>query len=110
MSDALSRPHHTTGCRVFEHEGCQVIHGDALIALRDLVADESVDLVFLDPPYNIGKRYNGFLDSWPSDSDYVLWCREWIDLCISKLKPTGSLYLMASTQSMPTLDLYVRQR
>jgi site-specific DNA-methyltransferase (adenine-specific) len=38
------------------------------------------------------------------------WCYRWLELCLTKLKPTGSLYLMASTQAMPWLDLYLRQR
>ena len=33
---------------------------------------------------------------------------EWSDLCISKLKPNGSIYLMTSTQFMPYFDLYVK--
>ena len=35
------------------------------------VDDESVDLIFADPPYNIGKLFGKFRDSWPSDSTYA---------------------------------------
>ncbi len=47
---------------------------------------------------------------WPSDKDYAEWCYQWIDICIKKLKPSGSMYLMTSTQAMPYLDLYVRDK
>ena len=81
--------------------------GDALAVLRQGIADNSVDLVFADPPYNIGKRFGEFPDTWPSEEAYVAWCQEWLALCLAKLKPTGSLYLMARPQRMPHLDLYL---
>jgi site-specific DNA-methyltransferase (adenine-specific) len=39
----------------------KIIHGDALRTLRTQVADNSVDLIFADPPYNIGKILMGTL-------------------------------------------------
>ena len=86
-----------------------IYHGDCLNALQD-VRDGSIDLVFADPPYNIGKLFGEFKDSWPSDKSYAEWCYSWLDLCIKKLKPTGSLYVMTSTQAMPYLDLWLRDR
>ena len=70
----------------------------------------SVDLIFADPPYNIGKDFHGQKDRWPSDREYLEWCHVWIDLCVQKLKGSGSFYLMASTQCMPFLDIYLRSR
>ena len=89
---------------------CHIILGNAEEVLESHVADSSVDLIFVDPPYNIGKRFSGFRDNWPSDREYVDWCYRWIDLCVNKLKPAGSMYLMASTQAMPYLDLYLRDK
>jgi site-specific DNA-methyltransferase (adenine-specific) len=74
------------------------------------IPDESVDLVFADPPYNIGKTFGDFKDSWPSDIQYAKWCFNWLQLLLRKLKPTGSIYLMTSTQAMPYLDLWMRRR
>ena len=74
------------------------------------VADESVDLIFADPPYSIGKQFANFRDKWPSEGAYVEWCQQWLSLCIAKLKPSGSLYVMTSTQCVPYLDLYLRQK
>jgi len=95
---------------VFESGNHKIIWGDAIEALRSEVADSSVDLIFADPPYNIGKDFHGQKDRWPNDKVYLEWCHVWIDLCIRKLRPTGSFYLMASTQCMPFLDIYVRAR
>lgn len=88
----------------------KIIHGDALQALKYEVKDNSVDLIFADPPYNIGKNFAGCKDKWNSDEDYLDWCYQWLDLCIKKLKSNGSFYVMTSTQFMPYFDLYLRNR
>jgi len=91
-------------------ENHKIIHGDVLEALVTEVADNSVDLIFADPPYNIGKNFNGHRDKWDKDEDYINWCYIWLDLCVKKLKPTGSFYVMTSTQFMPYFDIYLRNR
>ncbi len=93
----------------FENSSAKIYLADCLEALSEIV-DRSVDLVFADPPYNIGKKFSNFHDSWPSDREYAEWCYQWLELCIKKLKPTGSLYVMTSTQAMPYLDLWLRER
>lgn len=90
--------------------GRKIYLGDAVEVLSRFVHDHSVDLVFADPPYNIGKKFGDFDDRWPDDASYAHWCFQWLNLCLKKLKPTGSLYLMTSTQAMPYLDLYLRER
>ena len=86
-----------------------IYHSDCFDALQE-IENESVDLIFADPPYNIGKRFGTFKDSWRSDIDYAEWCYLWLDLCISKLSERGSIYVMTSTQAMPYLDLWLRDR
>ncbi|MGK7923727.1 MAG: adenine-specific DNA-methyltransferase [Spirulina sp.] len=95
---------------IFENETCRLINGNSEEIIDRYVIDSSVDLIFADPPYNIGKKFANFHDKWPSDRDYAEWCYKWIDICIKKLKPTGSMYLMSSTQAMPYLDLYIREK
>ncbi|WP_353569988.1 adenine-specific DNA-methyltransferase [Candidatus Albibeggiatoa sp. nov. BB20] len=87
-----------------------IYHGNALDVLKTCIDDESIDLIFVDPPYNIGKTFSEFEDKWASDLEYVQWAYQWIDECIRVLKPTGSMYLMTSTQAMPYFDLYVREK
>ena len=93
----------------FGNENKGIYHGDVIEVLRQ-IPNESIDLIFVDPPYNIGKDFAGRKDKWETDEAYLKWCYEWIDLCISKLKPNGSIYLMTSTQFMPYFDLYVRDK
>lgn len=91
------------------NERLRIFHGDALQVLSK-IPDESIDLIFVDPPYNIGKDFAGRKDKWKTDEEYLNWCYKWIDLCIQKLKPTGAFYVMTSTQFMPYFDLYIRQK
>lgn len=95
---------------IFQNKLTKIIWGEAIEVLNQYVEDESVDLIFVDPPYNIGKKFANFLDQWSSEENYVEWCYQWLDLCINKLKKNGSIYVMSSTQAMPYLDLYLRKK
>lgn len=53
--------------------GHTIYHSDALKILRSEIPDESVDLIFVDPPYNIGKKFSNFPDKWLSDAEYAKW-------------------------------------
>ena len=96
--------------RAFRKDDHVIYWGDAMDVLDARIEDASIDLVFADPPYNIGKRFADFVDKWPSEREYAKWCEEWLRVCIRKLKESGSLYVMTSTQCMPYLDLFLRER
>ncbi len=94
----------------YENNGNIIFHGDTLEILQSQIENNSVDLVFIDPPYNIGKDFNGRKDQWKTDEDYLNWCYQWITLCLNKLKNNGSLYIMTSTQFMPFFDIFLRNK
>ncbi len=94
----------------YSKDNQEIIWGDAIEALKQQVPDRSIDLIFCDPPYNIGKNFNGRKDHWESDEKYLEWCYLWLSLCIDKLKDHGTFYLMAATQNMPFLDLFIRKK
>lgn len=83
---------------------CDVIDG------LKKVENASVDLLFIDPPYNLGKKYKGTIDYWKTDEEYLDWCYSWLDLSLQKLKPNGSLYFMSSTQYGAYFDIYLREK
>src|SRR5437667_7265 len=58
--------------------------GDSLRWLSSL-EPKSVDLVFADPPYSIGKAD---WDLFPTHEDYLAWSKKWIELASRCLKPT----------------------
>ena len=88
----------------------EIIQGDAIEILQTRIKNNSTDLIFADPPYNIGKNFNGHKDKWKTEEAYLDWCYNWIDLCIEKLKPNGSFYIMGATQYMPFFDIYIRKK
>lgn len=95
--------------KIFGESDFKIIYADVLHAL-ETIADNSIDLIFADPPYNIGKNFNGHKDKWINDEEYLQWCYRWLDLCCGKLKANGSLYVMTSTQFMPYFDIYLRNK
>ena len=67
------------------------IYNTDTIELMKQLPDNSVDLIFSDPPFNLGKDYG--VDKDKRDN-YYEWCADWIKEGWRILKPTGSFYLM----------------
>lgn len=91
----------------FGDASTSIILGDALNELKKLPA-ESVDLIFADPPYNIGKNFDGLIESWDEEV-FLAWLFECIDECHRVLKKQGTMYIMNSTENMPYIDLKCRK-
>lgn len=51
-----------------------------------------VDLLFADPPFNIGYQYDQYQDK-RSSAEYVEWTRCWMQACLNVLKKHGSFYI-----------------
>ena len=69
----------------------KIICGDATETLKK-IPDASVDTVFVDPPFNLKKKYANS-DDKKSSEEYLEWCYSWIDECVRVLKPSGTLFL-----------------
>lgn len=69
----------------------QLHFGDCIARLAELPA-ASVDLVFADPPFNIGYEYDVYHDK-RADADYLAWTEKWLSAADRVLKPTGSFFL-----------------
>lgn len=70
----------------------------------------SVNLIFADAPYNIGKDFGNNQDKWDTTQQYTEWCKIWIDECMRVLSDNGTMYFMTATQHMPYLDIYVSEK
>lgn len=57
----------------------ELILGDCLEVMRGMT-DNCVDLVFADPPYNVGLKYATHDDQMSKD-DYLAWCSQWFCEC-----------------------------
>ena len=85
------------------------ILGESLSVLKKM-KDKSIQLIFADAPYNIGKDFGNNSDKWESVHAYIEWCKTWIDECMRVLSDTGSMYFMTATQHMSYLDVYVSEK
>ncbi len=70
-----------------------ILYSGDCLAVLPYLNDATVDTVFADPPFNLGKTYGAKVDDNRPDEEYVSWCREWIAECVRVLKPGGSLFL-----------------
>jgi len=70
----------------------RLYEGDCLRMLTGL-PDESADLVFADPPFNLKKSYSSRMDDNLSSAAYLKWSRLWVGELVRILKPGGSLFL-----------------
>lgn len=91
------------------NENSMVILGDCLDILRSM-RNGSVNLIFADAPYNIGKNFGNNIDKWDSVQAYIEWCKKWVDECMRVLSEDGTMYLMTATQHMPYIDIYVSEK
>ena len=85
-----------------------VIFNDCIDTLNSM-KDKSVDLIFADPPYNLGKDFGNDSDSWTDRKKYLDWCYTWIDECFRVLKDNGTFYMMNSTQNVPYISIYLQE-
>ncbi len=70
----------------------RVYVGDCIELLQQWPDDRKVDLVFADPPYNIGYEYDLYDDRRP-DEEYLDWLRQWIEACARVLASHGSIWI-----------------
>ena len=67
--------------------------GDSLSLLPKMLSD-SVDMIFADPPFNLGKKYdNDAFDDTLENEEYRSWCQTWLLQAIRVLRPGGALFL-----------------
>lgn len=91
------------------NDNSMVILGDSLSVLKK-IKDKSVQLIFADAPYNIGKDFGNNSDKWKSVHAYIEWCKTWIDECMRILSDNGTMYFMTATQHMPYLDVFASEK
>ena len=76
----------------------KTIHGDCTHVLP-LLPDGFADLIVVDPPYNIDKRFKQVRFRSMSDDAYEQWLEGWMGELCAKLKPTGSIYVCCDWKS-----------
>jgi site-specific DNA-methyltransferase (adenine-specific) len=69
----------------------QILCGDCVEILR-AAKEPFADLIFADPPFNIGYKYDKYHDEKASEQ-YLAWTRDWIGECVRVLQPHGSIFI-----------------
>jgi len=68
-----------------------VLQGNCVERLKEIQAG-SIDLVFADPPFNIGYEYDVYNDR-RSRAEYLQWSQHWMTGAWNVLKPSGTFWL-----------------
>src|SRR3954452_1348603 len=86
----------------------QIVQGDCIKVLNE-GPEGWVDLVFADPPFNIGYLYHGYNDERKTD-DYLKFSEDWMRAVYRALKPTGSFYLAIGDEYAADLCVIARRK
>ncbi|MFM6454082.1 MAG: DNA-methyltransferase [Planktothrix sp.] len=70
-----------------------VLFEEDCLPLLKQINNNVADVVFADPPFNLGKKYGKKHDDSLEDSEYLNWCYTWLDECCRILKDGGSLFI-----------------
>lgn len=69
-----------------------LFEGDCLDILKN-IESKTVDTVFADPPFNLGKHYGKKVNDRLGDEEYLDWLHLWIAECERVLRPGGSFFI-----------------
>lgn len=82
----------TSSVPVHETSLGRLYQGDCLDLMRT-VESGSIDLIFADPPFNLGKIYGKHYDDAMAEIDYLNWSQAWIKEGLRLLSPGGAFFL-----------------
>lgn len=77
---------------VFHTDLGKLFQADCLEVMRSMPS-ESVELIFADPPFNLGKMYGKHFTDAMAEADYANWSKEWIKEGLRLLSPGGAFFL-----------------
>jgi site-specific DNA-methyltransferase (adenine-specific) len=84
------------------------VHNEDCVKGLQALDDGSVDLVFADPPFNIGYDYDVYDDA-RDDDDYLKWCDRWIEQVVRALKPNGTFWLAIGDEYAAELKVLMQR-
>lgn len=68
------------------------IFNDDAVSFLQKIPDNSIDVSFIDPPFNLKKLYNSYKDD-KTESEYLNWSKNWLLEMIRVTKPKGSIFV-----------------
>ena len=76
----------------------KIINQDILDAVKYL-PEKFIDLLFIDPPYNITKKFNRVAFKEMNNDDYATWLDSWLSKLTFLLKENSSIYICGDWKS-----------
>jgi site-specific DNA-methyltransferase (adenine-specific) len=80
-----------------------------LFAILDWLPPQFVDLLFIDPPYNLTKSFGETTFREQSIAEYQNWLGLWLPHLLKILKPTASVYICGDWRSAAAIHLIAEQ-
>ena len=99
-----------------------IYNGNCIDILDNKITEESIDLIFADPPYNLsgnGLKWEGnktggnwymMNEVWDtmSDAEYIKFTKDWINACKRVLKKNGSIYISCAYHNLAEVILALK--
>jgi len=100
-----------------------IYHGDCIKYLKKEINEESINLIFADPPYNLsggGLKWKGnktggdwymINENWDklTEPEYLEFTRKWIGSCKRVLKQNGSIYISCTYHNLSEVMITLKQ-
>ncbi len=87
---------------------CVTVIGDFFTAVNN-IEDNSVDLLIVDPPYNLNKDFHGQKFKKTDSEQYAEYTEKWINAVKPKLKSNASIYVCCDWKSAITLGVVLEK-
>lgn len=85
----------------------KVYLGDCIEVMKNF-PDKSIDLVFADPPFNIGIKYDFYKDNMTYE-EYFEWSERWIKETYRLLKDNGSIYIAIGDEFAGEINIILKK-
>ena len=90
----VSVPKHSKSLEPIFSTNLGLLYETDCMKLFPLLKDESLDCIFADPPFNLGKDYgNGPDKDILKKNVYLEWSFSWLDECTRLIKPGGAIFV-----------------
>ena len=80
----------------------KIIKGDVLEILTKF-NDNKFNLIIIDPPYNLSKNFGDVNFEQKSYEDYWEYMNSWLNECVNKLAPNGTMYICSDWKTSPII-------
>ncbi|MCX8026929.1 MAG: DNA methyltransferase [Thermodesulfovibrionales bacterium] len=85
----------------------KVYLGDCIKIMKEFPSN-SIDLIFADPPFNIGIKYDKYKDNLSYD-EYYNWSEKWIAETYRILKKDGSIYVAIGDEFAAEINIVLKR-